>query len=120
MQESKEQQKIYGFFQKAVYMLVLTECAILFFGGTQIPILPKLLKSFAKMPFLFPPLNAKFAEIVLIILIAIGTKPKKNQNINIAKSIILPIIAGLLMMFGSLMFIEDTFRKRGNFFSSAF
>ena len=111
MQESKEQQKIYGFFQKAIYMLVLTECTILFFGGTAIPILPKLLKSFAKMPFLFPPLNAKFAEIVLIILIAIGTKPKKNQNINITKSIIIPIVSGLLMMFGSLMFIEDTFRK---------
>lgn len=111
MQESKEQQKIYGFFQKAVYMLVLIECIILFFGGTEIPILPKLLKSFAKMPFLFPPLHAKFAEIVLIILIAIGTKPKKNQNININQSIMLPIICGLLMMFGSLMFIDDTFNK---------
>ncbi|OCA69124.1 mobilization protein [Chryseobacterium artocarpi] len=110
MQESKEQQKIYGFFQKAVYMLVLTECSIIFFGGTQIPILPKLLKSFAKMPFLFPPRNAKFAELILIILIAIGTKPKKNQNINITTSIILPIIGGLLMIFGSLSFIEDTFR----------
>ncbi|WP_312299233.1 type IV secretion system DNA-binding domain-containing protein [Chryseobacterium sp.] len=111
MQESKEQQKIYDFFQKAVYMLVLMECSILFFGGAQIPILAKLLKSLGKMPFLFPPLHAKFAEIVLIILIAIGTKPKKNQNIDITKSIILPIICGLLMMFGSLMFIDDTFRK---------
>lgn len=110
MQESKEQQKTYGFFQKAVYMLVLTECSIIFFGGTQIPILPKLLKSFAKMPFLFPPLNAKFAELTLIILIAIGTKPKKNQNLNFTTSIILPIIGGLLMMFGSLTFIEDSFR----------
>ena len=111
MQESKEQQKIYGFFQKAVYMLVLIECSIIFFGGTQIPILPKLLKSFAKMPFLFPPYHAKLAELLLIILIAIGTKPKKNQDINITKSILLPIVVGLLMMFGSLAFIDDTFRK---------
>lgn len=120
MQESKEQQKIYGFFQKAVYMLVLAECTILFFGGTGIPILPKLLKSFAKMPFLFPPLHAKFAEIVLIILIAIGTKPKKNQNININQSIMLPIICGLLMMFGSLMLIDDTFRKDAMFLAPHF
>ncbi|MBT2621299.1 type IV secretion system DNA-binding domain-containing protein [Chryseobacterium sp. ISL-6] len=111
MQESKEQQKTYGFFQKAVYMLVLIECSILFFGTAQIPILPKLLKSLGKMPFLFPPLHAKCAEIVLIILIAIGTKPKKNQDMGVAKSIILPIICGLLMMFGSLLFINDTLRK---------
>jgi hypothetical protein len=91
-------------------MLVLIECSIIFFGGTQIPILPKLLKSFAKMPFLFPPYHAKLAELLLIILIAIGTKPK-NQDINITKSILLPIVVGLLMMFGSLAFIDDTFRK---------
>lgn len=109
MQESKEQQKIYGMFQKAVYMFVLIECAIIFYGNSQIPVLPKLLKAFAQMPFFFPPLNAKFAQVVLIILVAIGSKPKKNQTINIAKSIILPIIIGALMMFGSQVFIDDTF-----------
>jgi glucan phosphoethanolaminetransferase (alkaline phosphatase superfamily) len=84
--------------------------ALSFWRNTQIPILPKLLKSFAKMPFLFPPYHAKLAELLLIILIAIGTKPK-NQDINITKSILLPIVVGLLMMFGSLAFIDDTFRK---------
>ncbi|MDH5828860.1 type IV secretion system DNA-binding domain-containing protein [Sphingobacterium faecium] len=107
MQESKEQQKIYGFFQKAVYMFVIIECAILFFQHSNIPVLPKLLTSFAKIPFLFPPLNAKFAQILLIVLIAIGTKPKKNQDINIVKSIVFPIIVGLFLMFGALMFIPE-------------
>lgn len=107
MQESKEQQKIYGFFQKAVYMFVIIECAILFFQHNNIPVLPKLLTSFSKIPFLFPPLNAKFAQILLIVLIAIGTKPKKNQDINIVKSIVFPIIVGLFLMFGALMFIPE-------------
>lgn len=107
MQESKEQQKIYGFFQKAVYMFVIIECAILFFQHSNIPVLPKLLTSFSKIPFLFPPLNAKFAQILLIVLIAIGTKPKKNQDINIVKSIVFPIIVGLFLMFGALMFIPE-------------
>lgn len=107
MQESKEQQKIYGFFQKAVYMFVIIECAILFFQHSNIPVLPKLLTSFSKIPFLFPPLNAKFAQMLLIVLIAIGTKPKKNQDINIVKSIVFPIIVGLFLMFGALMFIPE-------------
>jgi len=109
MQESKEQQKIYGMFQKAVYLFVLIECAIIFYGNSQIPVLPKLLKAFAQMPFFFPPLNAKFAQVVLILLVAIGSKPKKAETINIGKSIILPIILGALMMFGSQLFIDDTF-----------
>lgn len=111
MQETREQQKIYGMFQKAVYLFVILECAILFFAHTSIPVLPKLLKIFAKMPFLFPPLNAKFAQLVLVILIAIGSKPKKNQHINIATAIVLPILIGLMMVFGSLFFIEDTYRS---------
>lgn len=107
MQESKEQQKIYGMFQKAVYLFVIIECAILFFQHSNIPVLPKLLTSFSKIPFLFPPLHAKFAQLLLIILISIGTKPKKNQDISIIKSIILPIIIGLFLMFGALLFIEE-------------
>lgn len=109
MQESKEQQKVYGMFQKAVYMLVLIECAIIFYGNSNIPVVHKLLKSFGKLPFLFPPINAKFTEIALVLLVAIGSKPQKSQTLNIAKSIILPIIIGALMVFGSLLIIDDTF-----------
>lgn len=109
MQETKDQQKIYGMFQKAVYMFVLIECAIIFYGNSNIPVLPKLLKAFARMPFLFPPLHAKFAQIALIILVAIGSKPTKDLDINIGKSIILPILFGGLMMFGSLLIIDETF-----------
>lgn len=107
MQESKEQQKIYGFFQKGVYMIVLIECVVLFFQYSDIPILPKLLSAFSKIPLFSPPINAKFAQIGLIILIAIGTKAKKNQDINIITKIIIPIIIGVLLMFGSLMFVDD-------------
>ena len=109
MQESKEQQKIYGMFQKAVYLFVLIECAIIFYGNYQVPILPKLLKVFAKMHLFFPPLNAKFTQVVLILLVAVGSKPRKSQDVHIGKAIILPIIIGALMMFGSLVLVDDTF-----------
>lgn len=107
MQESKEQQKIYALFQKLVYLFVIVECGVLFFQNTPIPILPKLLTAFAKMPFLFPPLHAKFSQIILILLIALGTKAKKDLNINIVKSIVFPLLLGLGLMFGSLLLLED-------------
>jgi len=109
MQESREQQKMYGFLQKAVYMVVVIECAIVFFGNAQGSVLPKLLQAFAKMPVFFPPMNAKLAEIVMTVLIAIGTKPRKDQDINTARAIVMPVLLGLVLMFGSLLLIDRTF-----------
>src|SRR5690606_15136204 len=66
-------------------------------------------KAFAQMPLFFPPLNAKFAQLIMIALVAIGSKPKKNQEIHIGKSIVVPMLIGGMMMFGSLLFLDDTF-----------
>jgi hypothetical protein len=85
------------------------ECLILFYGADDIKVVSSLLKRFARMKLFFPPLNAKIAETVLIVFIAIGSKPKKSQKINTGTAIILPIIAGVAMMFGSLLLVKDTF-----------
>jgi len=61
------------------------------------------------MRFIFPPIHAKITEIILIVLIAIGSKPQKKQNIKIGVSIILPIICGIAMIFGSLLIVKETF-----------
>jgi hypothetical protein len=47
------------------------------------------------MSFIYPPINAKFATLVLIGLVAIGTKAKKKKDLNIATEIVLPIVLGL-------------------------
>lgn len=107
MQESKEQQKVYALFQKLIYLLVIVEFAVLFLQNTTIPILPKLLTAFSKMPFLVPPLHAKLSQLFVILLIALGTKAKKDLEINIKKSIILPLLIGISLMFGSLLLIDD-------------
>lgn len=109
MQETNEQQRIYSMLQNAVYLFVLLECAILFFGNKDIAIISNILKSFAKMPFFFPPLHAKFAQVILVLLVSIGTKAKKNLNINIGKSIVLPIMIGTLLIFGTQLFLDELF-----------
>lgn len=105
MQEQQHQIKIYGFLQKAVYVLAVVEFFVLFCQNYPNAILSQLAQNFGKMGVFSPPINAKLSEIVLVILISIGTRAKKNADISIPKSIILPIVFGLGMMFLSLYFI---------------
>ncbi|SNV51097.1 MULTISPECIES: type IV secretion system DNA-binding domain-containing protein [Chryseobacterium group] len=108
MQEQQHQIKIYGFFQKLVYAVVAMECITLFFLHANVPVLSKLLEGFAKMGIFSPPINAKISTLILIAIVAAGTKAKKKQDLNIVKSIILPIIFGVGMMVGSLFLIPLT------------
>src|SRR5690554_307194 len=85
MQEQQHQIKIYGFLQKAVYAVVALDCASLFYLHADIPVVSGLLKNFSKMSFIYPPVHAKFATLVLIGLVAIGTKAKKQKDLNIVK-----------------------------------
>lgn len=105
MQEQQNQIKIYSFFQKMVYFLVMFDCASLFFISANIPVISELLIKFSKMKIFYPPFNAKVSTILLITLVAIGTRAKKKIDLNIGRQIILPIITGLLMIFGSLCFV---------------
>src|SRR5699024_4096566 len=70
--------------------------------------LSNLLESFERMNFFSPSLHAKVTTLVLIFLVAIGTKAKKNKDLNITKSIILPLLIGLGLIGTSLYFIPQT------------
>lgn len=107
MQEQQHQIKIYGFLQKAVYGVVALDCAALFYLNAQVPVISNLLKSLSKMSFIYPPINAKFATLLLIGLVAIGTKAKKKKDLNVAKEIIVPMVLGLIMMFCSLLWQKE-------------
>ncbi|MFB0966850.1 MAG: YWFCY domain-containing protein, partial [Cloacibacterium sp.] len=107
MQEQQHQIKIYGFLQKAVYAVVALDCASLFYLNANIPVLSNLLKNFSKLSFIYPPINAKFATLILIGLVAIGTKAKKKKDLNVATEIVAPMILGLLMIFSSLIWQNE-------------
>ncbi|MYY46412.1 type IV secretory system conjugative DNA transfer family protein [Elizabethkingia anophelis] len=107
MQEQQHQIKIYGFLQKVVYAIVALDCASLFYLHADIPVLSNLLRNFSKMSFIYPPVNAKFATLILIGLVAIGTKAKKKKDLNIAIEIVAPMVLGLVMMFSSLVWQKE-------------
>ena len=105
MQEQQNQIKIYDFFQKMVYGVVTLDCLILFFQNAKIPVLSNILQSFAKMGVFFPPINAKLSTLVLITLVAIGTRAKKKHDLDVTKEIFLPISVGLIMIISSLTLV---------------
>ena len=105
MQEQQNQIKIYDFFQKMVYGVVTLDCLILFFQNAEIPVLSNILQSFAKMGVFFPPINAKLSTLVLITLVAIGTRAKKKRDLDVTKEIFLPISVGLIMIISSLALV---------------
>jgi traG family protein len=105
MQEQQNQIKIYDFFQKMVYGVVTLDCLILFFQNAKIPVLSNILQSFAKMGVFFPPINAKLSTLVLITLVAIGTRAKKKRDLDVTKEIFLPISVGLIMIISSLTLV---------------
>lgn len=107
MQEQQHQIKTYGFLQKVVYAVVALDCASLFYLKADIPVVSNLLKNFSKMSFIYPPANAKFATLILISLVAVGTRAKKKKDLNMATEIIVPIIIGLAMMFSALVWQNE-------------
>lgn len=106
MQEQQNQIKIYDFFQKMVYGVVTLDCLTLFFANAKIPVVSNILQSFAKMGVFYPPINAKLSTLVLITLVAIGTKAKKKRDLNPTKEIFVPIAVGLLMIILSLVLVS--------------
>lgn len=112
MQERQEQIKIYNFFQKAVYVLVGVDFFILFCRNYPNEIISQLAQNFSKMNFLFPTLHIKLFQILMVILVSIGTKAMKETDINVNKKIIFPILAGLILIFSSLYLISFAFNPK--------
>lgn len=107
MQEQQHQINIYNLFQRLVYLTVVLDCLTLFYMNAEIAFLSPLLTSLTKTGIYFPPVHAKITTLVLIGLVAIGTKAKKNKDLNVIKSIVLPIVIGLFLMILSLFFVGE-------------
>lgn len=107
MQEQQHQIKIYGFFQKMVYLTVSLDCLSVLLIRADVTFFSNFLQSIAKMGIFYPPSNAKFTTVLLIALVAIGTKAKKKRDLNIVNTIVVPILVGLVLIFSSLLFVDD-------------
>lgn len=95
IEETKEQQQIYLMFRMALYVVLVFELIL------NIPIEPEsgiflfIVKLISKFKIFNNIAYSKIAEILLIIIIAIGTKAKKALNFNWVTMVYIPCALGI-------------------------
>ena len=104
MEESKELQKLYGFMQAFIYVTVSTEILLFVhfqFSESIMPILSKL----ARIPIYSNIIYSKLFTFFIIMVTCIGTRSKKDLELDPIKQIIFPLILGFIIFFGSSFFL---------------
>lgn len=110
MEESKELQKLYGFMQAFIYITVCIEILLFVhfpFSENITPFLSKL----EKIPIYSNILYSKLFTFFIIMVTCIGTRSKKDLELDPTKQIIFPLIFGFIMFFGSVCFLF--FKEKG-------
>lgn len=110
MEESKELQKLYGFMQAFIYITVCIEILLFVHFPFSEQIMP-LLSKMAKIPIYSNILYSKLFTFFIIMVTCIGTRSKKDLELNPTKQIIFPLIFGFIMFFGSICFLF--FKEKG-------
>lgn len=99
IEETKENQKLHSLFMLIAFVIVAFD--IIYFGSLirdNENLFIKFLRGFSKMAFFKSVLSTKLSTFVILSLIGIGTVSKKNHELNILKSIVIPLVIGVLLM----------------------
>jgi len=105
MEETREQQKLHGFLQCAIYMSIVLEVSLFVypeapFWGVFAHVMDKLRHIAVYQALIY----SKLATMLLICLVSIGTLAKKKQELDPKKHIVYPLALGLLLFFGSILY----------------
>ena len=106
MEESKELKNLYFLLQGVVYLTVVVEAFVLFGYKMNLPknVFIVLLK-FRKFGIYQNVFLSKGFTVLLIFIVAIGTRAQKNLQWSTRKHVILPLVVGLQLFFGSVIFL---------------
>ena len=106
MEESREIQKLYSFFQGIIYVSIALEVSIIILLPNNIypEVVNHLFLRFSKFIIYQEVIYSKLLTFFLIIIVSVGTKARKDVELNVTKHIMLPLILGFLLFFGALFF----------------
>lgn len=107
MEENRDQQKLYSFMQLTFYLIVVLDLLVnVFAGHLPYEALNNIVSKFAGVIIFKQPLYTKVFTLLFGCLVAIGTRAKKDLEINKNSAILYPLALGLLGLFGSLIFLD--------------
>jgi hypothetical protein len=108
MEESRDQQKLYSFFQGIIYLSIMLEFVIvLFLGKGFLP--PIIQELFLVVSGFFVYQNLVFSKLLtffLILIVCVGTKARKDVDLQTTRHIMVPLILGFLLFFGALFIFQ--------------
>jgi hypothetical protein len=103
MEETREQQKLHGFLQCLIYVMVALEATLFIYIRAPIwGIFGHALYRISLLPIYRNLVFSKLSILLLICLVSIGTLAKKEIELNPKKHILIPLSVGLSLFFGSL------------------
>lgn len=107
MEENKEIQKLYYLFQGAIYLSIIIEifCVLDIEAAYLSDVQARLRNVIIYKSIYF----SKLFTFGLILMVAIGSKPKKELKLNTKTAIILPMISGMIIVGLSIFFIHKDF-----------
>jgi Type IV secretion-system coupling protein DNA-binding domain/YWFCY protein len=106
MEETREQQKLHGFLQCAIYISILLEAAIFIYHNAPFwGVFANPLDKIGHMVIYSKLVYSKLTTLTLICLVSIGTLAKKKTDLDPKKHIVYPLTLGLLLFFGSIVYM---------------
>ncbi|MES2063414.1 MAG: type IV secretion system DNA-binding domain-containing protein [Bacteroidota bacterium] len=106
MEETRDQQKLHGFLQCAIYISIALEACIFIYK--QAPFWGFFYEPLEKLSHLViyqQIVYSKLATFLLICLVSVGTVAKKEIDLDPKKHIVYPLALGLLLFFGSVLYL---------------
>src|SRR3954467_2525605 len=106
MEETRDQQKLHGFLQCAIYLSIALEACIFIYK--QAPFWGFFYEPLEKLSHLViyqQVIYSKLATFLLICLVSVGTVAKKEIDLDPKKHIVYPLALGLLLFFGSIFYL---------------
>ena len=104
IEETKEQQQMYGLFRSCIYVFLIIELVMNLPIQTDNRVTGFILELIGRFHIFNSVLSCKFFELLFIFVTCIGTKAKKSLKFNIRTMVLYPIIAGFSMIVVCMVF----------------
>src|ERR1700744_5676994 len=105
MEETREQQRLHGFLQCMIYVSIALEFSVFIYRSAPFwGVFARALDKIGHIAIYHQLIYSKLSTLLLICLVSIGTLAKKKTDLNGRTQIIYPLIVGLFLFFGSLLY----------------
>ncbi|GAB3834148.1 hypothetical protein GCM10028895_54060 [Pontibacter rugosus] len=104
MEESSEIKKLYSFLQGLIYFTIVVEVAVFLFMDSGSMYQQPVLRKVKRMAIYEHIYFSKAFTFGLILIVSIGTKARKNLDLDPLRHIFLPLLIGCAFFFGSGLF----------------